>query len=118
MSRSLKKGPFVHPAILKKLSKLKPGDKTVIKTWSRASVVTPLMVGFTISVHNGKIHVPVFIVENMVGHRLGEFVPTRKFTVHGGRMAKEQALAAAQAEADAKAKLGEAAPITKEVKKE
>jgi small subunit ribosomal protein S19 len=116
MSRSLKKGPFVHPSILKKLSKLKIGDKTIIKTWSRASVVTPQMVGFTIAVHNGKTHVPVLLVENMVGHRLGEFVPTRKFTVHGGKMAKEQAMAAAQAESEAKAKIGDAAPA-KEVKK-
>ncbi len=104
MSRSLKKGPFIHPSLVKKLAKLKPGDKTVIKTWSRDSVITPLMVGFTIAVHNGKNHIPIFIVENMVGHRLGEFVPTRKFVTHGGRMAKEQEMAAAQAEAEQRAK--------------
>lgn len=91
MSRSLKKGPWVDPKLLKKIKKLKPGDKTVIKTWSRSSTITPEMVGFTIGVHNGKEHIPVFIVENMVGHKLGEFSPTRKFIVHGGRMAKEQA---------------------------
>ncbi len=95
MSRSLKKGPFVDAKLLKKISALKPGDKTVIKTWSRDSVVTPEMVGFTIAVHNGKNHLPVFIVEDMVGHRLGEFAPTRKFHKHGGKMAKEQAAAAA-----------------------
>lgn len=97
MSRSLKKGPFVDPKLLKKLSALKPGDKTVIKTWSRDSVITPEMVGFTIAVHNGKTHVPVFIIEDMVGHRLGEFAPTRKFVKHGGKMAREQAAAAAAA---------------------
>lgn len=91
MSRSLKKGSFTDPRLLAKVKKLKLGDKTVIKTWSRASVITPEMVGFTIGVHNGKTHAPVYIVENMVGHRLGEFAPTRKFVVHGGRMAKEQA---------------------------
>ncbi|MCM8763334.1 MAG: 30S ribosomal protein S19 [Candidatus Omnitrophica bacterium] len=89
MSRSLKKGPYVDEKLLKKISQLRVGDKTVIKTWSRDSVITPQMVGFTIGVHNGKIHVPVYIVENMVGHRLGEFSPTRKFIKHGGRMQRE-----------------------------
>lgn len=101
MSRSLKKGPFVDAKLLKKISALKPGDKTVIKTWSRDSVITPEMVGFTIAVHNGKNHLPVFIVEDMVGHRLGEFSPTRKFTKHGGKMAREQAAAAAATAAPA-----------------
>lgn len=87
--RSLKKGPYVDPKLLKKVSKLKPGDKTVIKTWSRDSVITPEMIGFTFGVHNGKVHTPVFIVENMVGHRLGEFSPTRKFVRHGGKMQRE-----------------------------
>lgn len=89
MSRSLKKGPFVDLKLLKKLAKIKIGDKIVIKTWSRASTITPEMVGFTIGVYNGRIHVPVFIVENMVGHKLGEFSPTKKFIRHGGRMQKE-----------------------------
>lgn len=97
MSRSLKKGPFVDAKLLKKISALKPGDKTVVKTWSRDSVITPEMVGFTIAVHNGRNHLPVLIVEDMVGHRLGEFAPTRKFTKHGGKMAREQAAAAAAA---------------------
>jgi len=90
MSRSLKKGPYVNPKILKKIQALKPGDKTAIKVWDRACTITPEMVGFTIGVHNGKTHVPVFIVENMVGHKLGEFAPTRKFISHGGKMAKAQ----------------------------
>ncbi len=89
MARSLKKGPFTDPKLLAKVSKLKAGDKTVIKTWSRPSVITPEMVGYTIGVHNGRQHVPVTVVENMVGHRLGEFSPTKKFVRHGGKMQKE-----------------------------
>jgi small subunit ribosomal protein S19 len=91
MSRSLKKGPYTDPKLLKKVSNLKAEDGKVIKTWSRPSVITPEMVGFSFGVHNGKDHVTVFVVENMVGHRLGEFAPTRKFVVHGGKMAKSQA---------------------------
>lgn len=91
MSRSLKKGPYVNPRILKKIQALSPNDKTVIKVWDRACTITPEMVGYTIGVHNGKQHTPVYIVENMVGHRLGEFAPTRKFISHGGKMAKTQA---------------------------
>ncbi|MDD3285736.1 MAG: 30S ribosomal protein S19 [Patescibacteria group bacterium] len=91
MSRSLKKGPYINPRILKKVQALKPGDKTVIKVWDRACSIVPEMVGLTIGVHNGKQHVPVYIVENMVGHRLGEFAITRKFVSHGGKMAKAQA---------------------------
>lgn len=101
MSRSLKKGPFIDPKLLKKVLNSKAG-KDQIKTWSRDSTISPEMVGFTFLVHNGKTHVPVFVTENMVGHRLGEFALTRKFTRHGGRMAKEQEMAAAEAE---KAKL-------------
>lgn len=97
MSRSLKKGPYVNPRIIKKIQALKPGDKTVIKVWDRSSVITPEMVGFVIGVHNGKQHTPVNIVENMVGHHLGEFSPTKKFLGHGGKMAKDQ-----KAEANAK----------------
>ncbi len=97
MSRSLKKGPFADPKLLKKLKDIKPGDKKVIKTWSRSSAIFPEMVGFTIGVHNGKDHVPVFVTEDMVGHKLGEFAPTRKFVVHGGRIAREEAAAAAEA---------------------
>ena len=75
MSRSIKKGPFVDPKLLKKVMALKPGDKTVIKTWSRASTIFPEMVGHTIAVHDGRKHVPVFVSESMVGHKLGEFAP-------------------------------------------
>ena len=74
----------MDPKLMKKLQKLRPGDKTVIKTWARSSTITPEMVGFTIAVHNGKDHLPVFIVENMVGHKLGEFSPTRTFYGHAG----------------------------------
>ena len=92
MSRSLKKLPFTCPKLLKKIANTKRGDKkTIIKTWSRRSTISPEMVGYTIYVHNGKDHLPVFIVENMVGHKLGEFSPTRKFISHGGKMARVQA---------------------------
>ena len=94
MSRSLKKGPYINERLLKKIKNLKPGDKSVIKTWDRACVITPEMVGHTIGVYNGRVHIPVSVNENMVGHRLGEFSPTRKFIVHGGKMAKEQERAA------------------------
>lgn len=87
MSRSLKKGPYIDERLLKKIKAAKPGDKS-IKTWSRACTISPEMVGFTINVHNGKIHVPVYVVENMVGHKLGEFAPTRKFHRHGGKIQK------------------------------
>jgi small subunit ribosomal protein S19 len=90
MSRSLKKGPYVDAKLLKKIQALKQGDNTVIKTWARASSITPEMVGFTIAIHNGRTHVPIRIVENMVGHKLGEFAQTRKFLGHGGKMAKGQ----------------------------
>lgn len=89
MARSLKKGPYIDEKLLKKVLKLKPGDKTVIKTWARACTITPEMVGFTFGVHNGKIHIPVFVGEDMVGHKLGEFAPTRKFVKHGGKRQKE-----------------------------
>jgi small subunit ribosomal protein S19 len=98
MSRSLKKGLFTDPKLLKKLSMLKIGDKTIIKTWSRDSVITPEMIGFTFGVHNGKDHISVYIVENMVGHKLGEFSPTKKFVKHGGRMQREAEAVAAEAQ--------------------
>ena len=90
MSRSLKKGPYVDQRILKKILALPKGDKTAIKIWNRAAVITPEMVGFTFGIHNGKDHIKVTMVEEMVGHRLGEFAPTRKFIRHGGRMAREE----------------------------
>ncbi|MBI2055672.1 MAG: 30S ribosomal protein S19 [Candidatus Sungbacteria bacterium] len=90
MARSLKKGPYIHPSILKHMARVRPGDKTIIKTWARGSTITPEMIGHTFGVHNGRIFVEVRITEEMVGHRLGEFSPTRKFVRHGGRMQKEQ----------------------------
>lgn len=89
MTRSLKKGLYIDPRLVKKVQNLKIGDKTIIKTWARPSVISPEMIGFTFGVHNGKDFIPVFITEEMVGHRLGEFSPTRKFTRHGGKMQKE-----------------------------
>ncbi|OGD65454.1 30S ribosomal protein S19 [Candidatus Berkelbacteria bacterium RIFCSPHIGHO2_12_FULL_36_9] len=93
MSRSLKKGPFADIKLLNKIGKLRVGDKTIIKTWSRRSTIFPEMVGFTIGVHNGKEHIPVLVTEDKVGHKLGEFAPTRKFRKHGGKIAKEQEMA-------------------------
>ncbi len=89
MSRSLKKGPFIEHRLLAKISKLSANDKTVVKTWARDASITPEMVGFTFGVHNGKVHTPVTVIENMVGHKLGEFSPTRKFVRHSGKLAKE-----------------------------
>ncbi|TSD01245.1 MAG: SSU ribosomal protein S19p (S15e) [Parcubacteria group bacterium Athens0714_25] len=101
MSRSLKKGPYVDERILKKVSNRPAGDNSKIKTWSRSCTVIPEMVGITFEIHNGKVFVPVFITEDMVGHKLGEFAPTRTFFRHGGKMQKEQELAAKQKEIDA-----------------
>ena len=89
MARSLKKGPFVDEKLMKKVMALKPGDKTVVKTWKRASTVVPEMIGFSFGVYNGKEHIVVKVTEEMVGHKLGEFSPTTKFSRHGGRMQRE-----------------------------
>lgn len=89
MSRSLKKGPYVDPKLLKKISRSKPEDNQVIKTWSRSSEISPEMIGYTFAVHNGKDFIEVKIVEDMIGHRFGEFAPTRKFIRHGGKMQRE-----------------------------
>ena len=89
MSRSLKRGPYVDVKLLKKIKDKKAGSAGVIKTWARNSQIPPEFVGFTFGVHNGKTHVEVLITEDMVGHRLGEFSPTKKFTRHGGKMQKE-----------------------------
>ena len=95
MSRSLKKGPYIDPRVLEKVAKMKATKKnTSIKTWSRACVISPEMVGVTFLVHNGKDFLSVYADENKVGHRLGEFSPTRKFVRHGGKMAKDQETAA------------------------
>lgn len=88
MSRSLKKGPYIDERLLNKVEKL-GAEKKVIKTWSRDAVITPEFVGNTFAVHNGKEHIPVFVTENMVGHKLGEFSATRKFRSHGGKLAKQ-----------------------------
>ncbi len=90
MGRSIKKGIFVDPKLMIKVSKLGNEDRTIIKTWARASSIPPEFVGRTIAVHNGRVHVPVYVTENMVGHKLGEFAPTRKFRGHGGKLAKAQ----------------------------
>ncbi|MEN8810489.1 MAG: 30S ribosomal protein S19 [Flavobacteriales bacterium] len=90
MSRSLKKPPFVYYKLYKKLDKVnESGKKTVIKTWSRASTITPDFVGHTFAVHNGNKFIPVYVTENMVGHKLGEFSPTRNFRGHGGKKGKK-----------------------------
>lgn len=89
MSRSLKKGIYVDPKLLKKVQMMEgSGQRKVIKTWSRACTITPEFVGHTFGVHNGKTHISVYVTENMVGHKLGEFSPTRKFKSHGGKLAK------------------------------
>lgn len=101
MTRSLKKGPYVDQRLIKKILDKKPEDKSVIKTWSRSSAISPEMVGFTFGVHNGKDFISVFVTEEMVGHKLGEFSLTRKFIRHGGKMQKEIEMAAKQKETDA-----------------
>jgi len=100
MARSLKKGPYVDERLLKKIKKLKPGSKEIIRTWSRACTISPEMVGFTFGVHNGKEFIPVKVTESMVGHRLGEFSPTTKFFRHGGRMQRELETKMAKREAE------------------
>lgn len=88
MSRSSKKGPYIDPKLLKKVKKMGADDRKPIKTWSRACMIPPEFVGFTFAVHNGRQHLPVFVTENMVGFRLGEFSPTRTWRKHGGKKAK------------------------------
>ena len=88
MSRSSKKGPYVDIKLLKKIANLKVGDRTVVKTWSRDSEISPEMIGFTFGIHNGKDFIQVTVTEEMVGHHLGEFSPTKKFIKHGGKIQK------------------------------
>jgi small subunit ribosomal protein S19 len=111
MSRSLKKGPFIEPKLLKKVEAMnQKGEKKVVRTWSRASTIFPQMVGHTIAVHDGRRHVPIYITENMVGHRLGEFAPTRTFRGHVTKetvTAVEGAEGAAASTASASAKESE-----------
>lgn len=93
--RSSKKGPYLDPKLIKKIAALNAiGQKKIIKTWARDCHIPPEFVGHTLGVHNGKQHIPVYVTENMVGHRLGEFSPTRKFKAHGGRLAREVAATA------------------------
>jgi small subunit ribosomal protein S19 len=113
MSRSLKKGPYIDPRVLEKVRAMKAsGKRASIKTWSRACVISPEMVGVTFLVHNGKDFLTVLADENMVGHRLGEMSPTRKFVRHGGKMAKDQ-----EAEVAAAGKPAAAAPAAAPAKK-
>src|SRR5580692_9229903 len=109
MARSLKKGPYVDENLLKKIAGKKPAATASIKTWSRRSQISPEMLGFTFGVHNGRIHIDVLVTEDMVGHRLGEFSPTRKFLRHGGKMQKEIELKAKEAEVAAAKSAKEAA---------
>ncbi len=102
MSRSLKKGPYINERLIAKLQNLKAGDKTAVKTWDRAATITPEMVGYHIGIHDGRKHQDVLMIEDMVGHKLGEFALTRKFNRHGGKIAKEQASAANKTAAPAK----------------
>lgn len=105
MGRSAKKGPYIDERLAQKVA-ASLDKKAPIKTWARAATITPAMVGYTFGVHNGKLHVPVVVVENMVGHKLGEFAPTRKFTKHGGRLSREQDQAATQKTEAPKAEAG------------
>lgn len=99
MTRSLKKGPYIDEKLLKKIKNLKPEDRTVIKTWSRSSTISPEMVGFVFGVHNGREFITVNATEEMIGHKLGEFSPTTKFGRHGGRMQRELEQQTAEKEA-------------------
>lgn len=95
MARSLKKGPYINEKLMKKIEGKRPMDTAPVKTWARASTITPEMIGFIFGVHNGKDFIQVRVTEEMVGHKLGEFSPTTKFSRHGGKMQKEQEKAAA-----------------------
>ncbi len=114
MSRSIKKGIYLDPRLLKKVQLAEAaGQKKVIRTWSRDCTISPEFVGHTFGVHNGKTHISVFVTENMVGHKLGEFVPTRKFKAHGGKMAKAETAAAAAPAPGAAAGAAKPAPAAK-----
>ena len=112
MSRSLNKGPFVEERLLKKVAGKKPTETGVIKTWYRRSQIAPEMLGFKFGVYNGKQHIEILITEDMVGHRLGEFSPTRKFIRHGGKMQKELEMKAKEAEMNAAKSAKEAVAAT------
>ncbi len=110
MSRSLKKGPCIDPKLLKKVLAMPAGQKKILKTWARACHIPPEFVGHTLAVHNGKQHIPVYISENMVGHRLGEFAPTRKFKAHGGKLARDVGTSTADVKGSAGAAPAPGAP--------
>jgi len=116
MARSLKKGPYIDGGLLNKVLNLRKDEKKIIKTWARHSTISPEMVGYTFGVHNGKEFVAVFISDDMVGHKLGEFSPTTKFSRHGGRMQREIEAGAEQKEA-AKVEVAGAAPAKSPVPK-
>ncbi|MDB4984566.1 MAG: ribosomal protein small subunit ribosomal protein [Patescibacteria group bacterium] len=116
MSRSVKKGPYVDAKLLKKIEGKKPLELPSVKTWARASMISPEMIGFTFGVHNGKKHIDVLVSEDMVGHKLGEFSPTRTFHKHGGKMQKEIEQKAKAAEI-ATAKAAKASPAAAPKKK-
>jgi len=107
MARSLKKGPYIDQKLLEKIKKLKIGTKEIIRTWSRECTITPEMVGFIFGVHNGREFIPVKVTESMVGHKLGEFSPTTKFSRHGGRMQRELEAKAAEKGAEKTKKISE-----------
>jgi len=93
MARSIKKGPYIHPSLAKKIQRMNSaGEKRIVKSWSRASTISPDMLGHTIAIHDGRKHVPVYVTENMVGHKLGEFAPTRHFRGHGHHTERSSAL--------------------------
>ncbi len=117
MARSLKKGPYIEERLLKKIEGKKPATTGVIKTWSRRSQISPEMVGFVFGVHNGRQHIEVLVTEDMVGHRLGEFSPSRKFVRHGGKMQKEIEMKAKEAEVAAAKSAKEAATAAPAAKK-
>ena len=116
MTRSVKKGPYIDVKLLKKIEGKKPLGTPTIKTWARASMISPEMIGFTFGVHNGKKHIDVLVSEDMVGHRLGEFSPTRTFHKHGGKMQKEIEQKARESEL-ASAKAAKASPAAAPAKK-
>lgn len=111
MTRSVQKGPFVDYKLLKKVAGKKPGETGVIQTWARRSQIAPEMIGFTFGVHNGKTHIPILVTDEMVGHRLGEFAPSRRFVRHGGKLQKaaddarrQSEITAARAASESKSK--------------
>jgi small subunit ribosomal protein S19 len=113
MTRSIAKGPYVDEKLLKKIAGKNPMQTGVVKTWARASQIAPEMVGFTFGVHNGRAHIEVLVTEDMVGHRLGEFSLTRKFTRHGGKIQKEIDQKAKESEINAAKSAKETAPAAK-----